>query len=116
MVTSGGTPQAVLPVMVNFDMHVITRRRINEFAKKHAETDGPLAVWYRTVKAKRYKRQSDVRADFPSVEFIGDYRAVFNIAKQYRLVCDMRFDLNRAFIRHIVTHTEYERLMKKGRL
>jgi mRNA interferase HigB len=57
-----------------------------------------------------------VRADFPSVDFIGDYRAVFNIAKQYRLVCDMRFDLNRAFIRHVMSHDDYERLMKKGLL
>ena len=28
-------------------------------------------------------------------------------------VCDMRFDLGRAFVRHIVTHDEYERLMKR---
>ena len=97
-------------------MHIITRKRLLEFAKKHAETDGPLAVWYQTVRRKRYKKQSEVRADFPSVDFIGDYRAVFNIAKQYRLVCDMRFDLGRAFIRHVVTHKDYERLMKKGLL
>jgi mRNA interferase HigB len=97
-------------------MHVITRKRITEFVKGHAETEGPLAVWYKTVKAKRYKLQSEVRADFPSVDFIGNYRAVFNIAGQYRLVCDLRFDLGRAFIRHIVTHDAYERLIKKGRL
>jgi mRNA interferase HigB len=87
-----------------------------EFANKHAEAEGALAVWYRTVNSKHYKTQHEVRADFPSVDFIGDYRAVFNIAKQYRLVCDMRFDLSRAFIRHIVTHDDYERLMKRGRL
>jgi len=27
----------------------------------------------------------------------------------------MRFDLSRVFIRHIVSHEQYERLMKKGR-
>ncbi len=97
-------------------MHVITRKRLTEFANKHAEAEGALAVWYRTVSSKRYKTQREVRADFPSVDFIGDYRAVFNIAKQYRLVCDMRFDLNRVFIRHVVTHDDYERLMKRGRL
>jgi mRNA interferase HigB len=97
-------------------MHIVTRKRLLEFAKRHAETDGPLAVWYKAVKRKRYKKQSEVRADFPSVDFIGDYRAVLNIAKQYRLVCDMRFELGRAFIRHVVTHEDYERLMKKGLL
>jgi mRNA interferase HigB len=97
-------------------MHIITRKRLLDFAKKHAETDAALPVWYRTVKRRRYKKQSEVRGDFPSVDFIGDYRAVFNIAKQYRLVCDMRFDLGRAFIRHVVTHNDYERLIKKGLL
>jgi mRNA interferase HigB len=97
-------------------MHVITRKRLTDFAKRHAETEAPLAVWYKTVKSKPYKNQNEVRTDFPSVDFIGNYRAVFNVAKQYRLVCDMRFDLSRAFIRHIVTHDEYDRLMKKGRL
>ena len=96
-------------------MHVITRKRLTDFAAKHPEAEGPLSVWYNTVKAKRYQKQQ-VRADFPSVDFIGAYRAVFNIAKQYRLVCDMRFDLSRAFVRHVVTHDEYERLMKRGQL
>ena len=50
------------------------------------------------------------------MDFIGDYRAVFNISKQYRLVCDVRFDLARVFVRHVVTHGEYERLMKRGLL
>jgi mRNA interferase HigB len=95
---------------------VITRKRLTDFAKRHAETEAALAVWHKTVKSKQYKNQNDVRTDFPSVDFIGNYRAVFNIAKQYRLVCDMRFDLSRAFIRHIVTHDEYDRLIKKGRL
>jgi mRNA interferase HigB len=95
------------------EMHIITRKRLTDFAAKHPETEGPLAVWYRTVKAKRYQKQAEVLQDFPKVDFIGDYRAVFNIAKQYRLVCDMRFDLSRAFVRHIVTHDGYERLMKR---
>lgn len=97
-------------------MHVITRKRLTDFARKHAETEGPLSVWYKTVKAKRYKKQNEVLADFPNVDFLGNYRAVFDIAKQYRLVCDMRFDLGRVYIRHVVTHDGYDRLMKKGRL
>ena len=97
-------------------MHIITRKRLTDFAKKHAETTGQLSAWRKTMKAKRYKTQKEVLADFPKVDFIGDYRAVFNIAKQYRLVCDMRFDMGKVFIRHVVTHAEYERLMKRGLL
>jgi mRNA interferase HigB len=39
---------------------------------------------------------------------------VFNICRnKYRLVVDMRYDLGRVYIRHVVTHAEYDRLMKK---
>ena len=32
---------------------------------------------------------------------------------RYRLVVDMRYDLGRVYIRHIVTHAEYDRLRKQ---
>lgn len=44
------------------------------------------------------------------------YKVVFNFAKQYRLVCDVRFDMGQVYIRHVVTHEDYERLVKRGRL
>jgi mRNA interferase HigB len=59
----------------------------------------------------------DVKRDFPTVDFIGERRAVFNICGgAYRLVVDMRYDLGRAYIRHVVTHAEYDRLMARGLL
>jgi mRNA interferase HigB len=97
-------------------VHILTPKRLTEFAKQHAETEGTLAAWKKMIESKRYTKSSEVKADFPKVDFLDEHRAVFNIAKQYRLVCDMRFDLSRVFIRHIVTHEQYERLMKKGRL
>jgi mRNA interferase HigB len=97
-------------------MHVITRKRLTEFAKVHPETEGALSVWYKTVNARRYKTRNDVRADFASADFVGGHTVVFNFAKQYRLVCDVRFDMGHVYIRHVVTHEDYERLMKRGRL
>lgn len=63
---------------------------------------------------KRYTSSAEVKVDFPSVDFVGKYRAIFNIChNDYRLVVDLRFDLSRAFIRHVVTHREYDRLLKR---
>lgn len=73
--------------------------------------------WVRLVSRKQYAKPGDVRADFPAVDFIGSYRAVFNIHhNDYQLVVDMRFDLGRAFIRHVVTRAEYTRLTRRGLL
>jgi mRNA interferase HigB len=56
----------------------------------------------------------DVRMDFPTVDFIGPRKAVFNICgNAYRLVVDMRYDLARVYVRHMVTHAEYDRLIRR---
>lgn len=96
-------------------MHIITRKRLIEFGDTHADADGELREWERIVRAKRYTTPASVKVDFPSVDFLRKYRAVFNIRRNAcRLVVEMRFDLGRAFVRHVVTHSDYERLIKRG--
>lgn len=98
-------------------MRIITRSRLSQFAKEHADAAGPLREWVRVTRRKTYGSHLEARQDFPTVDFIGPRRAVFNIAgNKYRLVVDMRYDLGRIYIRHIVTHAEYDRLMKRGLL
>jgi mRNA interferase HigB len=98
-------------------MHIITRTRLTAFGRKHADAAKPLRDWARVIRRKRYAKSAEVKADFPSVDFIGPHKAVFNIrGNEYRLVVDMRFDLGRVYIRHVVTHSEYDRLIKRGLL
>lgn len=98
-------------------MHIITRSRLTAFGTKHADAAGPLREWVRVMRRKRYGAHLDVQRDFPKVDFIGPRRAVFNIGgNKYRLVVDLRYDLGRVYIRHIVSHAEYDRLMKRGQL
>lgn len=95
-------------------MHIITRKRLIEFGEQHEDAKAELREWERIVRGKRYARPDEVRRDFPSVDFVGPYRAIFNIrGNAYRLIVDLRFDLSRAFIRHVVTHAGYDRLMKR---
>jgi len=42
---------------------------------------------------------------------------VFNIGgTKYRLVADVRYDLGRVYIRHVLTHAEYTRRTRAGTL
>lgn len=98
-------------------MHIITRSRLTAFGQKHPDAAGPLREWARVIRRKEYRHHLDVLKDFPSVDFIGKRKAVFNIGgNRHRLVVDMRYDLGRVYIRHVVTHPGYDRLMKKGLL
>lgn len=98
-------------------MHVITRKRLQEFWQIHTDAEQPLRVWLALVRAKRYETSSELKRDFPSVSFLGRWRTIFNIGgNKYRLVVDVRYDLGRIYIRHVLTHKEYNRLTRENRL
>lgn len=98
-------------------MHVITRKRLSDFWRQHADAEAELRAWLRIIQAKRYAEHLEVREDFPKADFVGPRTVVFNIRRNdYRLVVDIRYDMGRVFIRHIVTHAKYDRLIKKGLL
>jgi mRNA interferase HigB len=98
-------------------MHVITRKRLQEFWGKHADAERPLRAWWSIIRRKRYRSPQEVRDDFSSASFLGDWRTVFNVGgNKYRLVVDMRYDLGRVYIRSVLTHAEYARRTRAGRL
>ena len=98
-------------------MHIITRARLTEFGRTHPDAAQPLRDWARIIRRKQYAEHLDLRRDFPFADFIGPRKVVFNICRnRYRLVVDMRYDLGRVYIRHVVTHADYDRLTKRGLL
>lgn len=90
-------------------MHIITRKRLQEFWHSHPDAEPPLRAWLTIVRAKSYTGPHEVRQDFATASFLGQWRTVFNIGgNKYRLVVDMRYDLGRIYIRHVLTHREYD--------
>jgi mRNA interferase HigB len=98
-------------------MHIITRRRLTQFWKKYKDSEGPLRAWHSIVEKKNYANSHEVKADFPSTDFLGSGLTVFDIGgNKYRLVALMRYRFGRVFIRHILTHAEYDKLLKAKKL
>ena len=98
-------------------MHIVTRSRLVQCGRVHAEAASELRDWARIVRRRQYGTPLEVKVDFPSASFIRPWKTVFNIHRNdYRLVVDIRYDLGRVYVRHIVTHREYDRLIDKGLL
>jgi mRNA interferase HigB len=77
----------------------------------------PLDVWFHLMRRMRYTKPAEVKADFPTASFLGDTKTVFNIGgNKYRLVVNMRYDLGKVFIRHVLTHKEYDKMTADGTL
>lgn len=98
-------------------MHSITRRRLKEFWDRHPDAEIPLKAWLSIGRRKRYADPHELRLDFPSASLLGGGRTVFNIAgNKYRLVVIIRYDMARVFVRHMLTHEEYQRRSREGTL
>ena len=90
------------------DMHIITRKRLNEFAEQHPDTRSALEHWYREVKRRDFVSFAEVREIFPSADHVGKL-TVFNIGgNKVRLIAAIHYNRRRIYIRAVLTHQEYD--------
>ena len=90
-------------------MHVITRKRLNEYAAKHPEASASLAHWYQLVSKKNYANFAELRSDFPAADQVGKL-TVFNVGgNKVRLIAAIHYNRQRVYIRAVLTHKEYDK-------
>ncbi len=90
-------------------MHVITRKHLNDFAANHPQARSALAQWYRLVKRTRFTSFVHLRETFASADQVGKL-TVFNIGgNKARLVAAIHYNRGILYIRHVLTHTEYDK-------
>jgi len=89
-------------------MHVITRKRLNEFAARHPDARNALAHWYRLMRRATFRSLAQLRETFPSADLVGKL-TVFNIGgNKARLIAALHFNRQKVYIRAILTHAEYD--------
>jgi len=89
-------------------VHVISRKKLKEAGGQHAESEGPLDTWFRIAKKAEWRNIADVRKVYPSADPVEKY-TVFNIkGNAYRLIVEINYRTRRIFIRHVLTHREYD--------
>lgn len=90
-------------------MHIITRKRLLEFAEQHPNSLTPLDAWYRVVKNTDIINFSELREIFPSADKVENF-TVFNIGgNKIRLITAIHYNTQCLYIRHVLTHKEYDK-------
>lgn len=90
---------------------------IEKFCKKHADVTEPLAQWVSVAGAAQWKNHNELKADYPSADYVGRGRYVFNIkGNNYRLVVVAVFIEGIISIRFIGTHAEYSKIKNIERI
>lgn len=89
-------------------MHVIARKALRDFWVRHPESKAPLTRWFKVMQKTTYRSFHELRETFPSVDKVGDW-VVFNIGgNRYRLIAAVHFNRGKVYIRHVLTHREYD--------
>ncbi len=90
-------------------MHVISRKKLRDFCKKHADCCEVLDDWYRTVSKEKWENLVEVQAIYPQAEAVGNF-TVFNIkGNKYRLISSINYQKQVIYIKYILTHAEYDK-------
>ena len=94
-------------------MHVISRKRLREFADEHPDSERSLDAWYRVAKRARWSKLLDVQQVHPATEAVGRF-TVFNIrGNHYRLITLIYYPGQTILIRTVLTHRDYGKGMWK---
>ena len=97
-------------------MRIVSHRKLVEFYSKEGHGDSKVALerWYDITEQAEWKNLSDIKVDFPSTDYVGNQRYVFNIkGNKYRLVVIVKFTISHVFIRFVGTHDEYNKINVK---
>jgi mRNA interferase HigB len=82
-----------------------------KFWEKHKDAEIPLRMWFKKVVKSKWKSINDIKKEFPTADYVGDNRVVFDIkGNRYRIVVLIFFDGQKAYIRFIGTHAEYDKI------
>ena len=103
-------------------MHIISKRPFANAASTYPNQRRALDVVYRRIKKGRFNSPEEMRRVFPSLDNFKYKKKwwVIDIAgNQLRMIAFIQFMENRMYVKHILTHAEYDRLCwrhTKGKL
>ena len=90
-------------------MHIISRKALRQFWEKHPDSETALTRWFKIMQRTDFRDFNELRTAFPAADQVDDW-VVFNIGgNKYRLIASIHFNRGKVYIRHILTHPEYDR-------
>lgn len=99
-------------------MHVIAKLAFVEAARKFPQDRKALLEIYRLLKSGKFKTPEELKALFPSLDNFKylDHGYVLDVGgNNLRILAVIYFDGQKLFVRHIVTHKEYDKLCNRYR-
>jgi len=92
-------------------MIIRNKELLDKYATKHANSRNALQHWVEVVEEAEWNCHNDLKYSFPSADYVGNGRYVFNIqGNNHRLVAVVVFVGKFLRINFIGTHAEYDKI------
>ena len=90
-------------------MRILGQLTLQEAARKHADVTNALVMWRAAVAAATWTSLTDLKAHFPSADYVPPF-IVFNVkGNRYRLVTLIDFGEQTVVVREVLTHAAYSK-------
>jgi mRNA interferase HigB len=90
-------------------VRIIAKKRLMALAQAHGDCVKQVEDWYAVARKATWHNLTEVRQTFRDTDVVGN-RTVFNIkGNAYRLIVEMHYDIGVIYIKHLLTHAEYDR-------
>ena len=90
-------------------MDVISKSAWRQAVVANRSLGAAIAEWHKIASAASWRNLADVRKVYPSADPMGPY-TVFNIkGNAYRLIVKIKYRWQMIFVKHLLTHAEYDR-------
>jgi mRNA interferase HigB len=90
-------------------VNVISRKALKAFAERHRDAAEPLDNWYKRARKAHWQSLAEVKADYSHADLVGRC-TVFNIGgNKYRLATKISYIGQAIYIKHALTHKEYDK-------
>lgn len=88
---------------------MISHKAIVDAGARHPDAAAALHNWYRITKRATWRSLVETRNDFAHADAVRRF-TVFNIkGNRYRLICWINYANQKVFVRHFLTHREYDK-------
>lgn len=92
-------------------MVIANKEILSEYATKHSNAVKPINQWVMNVESAKWNTHQDLKAMYPSADYVKNGRYVFNIGgNNFRLVAVVVFVAGVLNVRFIGTHAEYDKI------
>ena len=90
--------------------NVIAKSTLREFWERYPDSQDALETWYKFLRQGEYPNFASIRDVFGSVDFVQPDYLIFDIrGNNYRIIVRVNFTFKTIWIKHILTHAQYNR-------